>query len=221
MPGKCGSTYRIAPTISADPCNALRATPSGLLVPTTAVTGIAPGAAVGTARSVDIDVSAPAADACPAVWTVGARLTPVSGEVTPSGPLDLTTLAVNVWADIPGLLFVAPEAGVYRITADVSGGITAAAQASFNRLVQTRLTVNGAAILTTTRHLVQQNWTLSGGNTMASGRNGSSSTTKLLTLAAGDAVRVQGSYLGATGTAASMAAGVSGGTLIVWSKVAD
>ena len=35
MPGKCGQTYRIAPTISPDPCNAIAARPSGLLVPRT------------------------------------------------------------------------------------------------------------------------------------------------------------------------------------------
>ncbi|MDX2643491.1 hypothetical protein PV341_07860 [Streptomyces sp. PA03-1a] len=221
MPGKCGSTYRIAPRLDTDPCNQALMTTTGLLVPRTEVAGVAPGAAVGTGRSVDVDVAAPAADDCPAAWTVGARLTPLFGEVAPSAPLDLTTLAINTWADIPGMSFIVPEAGVYRVTADVSGGMTVTAQNAFNRLVQTRLTVNGAAILTTTRHLVQLNWTLSGGASMASGRNGSCSTTKLFTLAAGDDVRVQSSYQGATGTPNTMAAGATGGSVIAWTKVAD
>lgn len=221
MTGKCGQTYRVAPALSPDPCNALVSVPSGLLVPRAAVAGVAPGTAVGPARSVDVDVTVPAADACPAVWTVGARLTPVGGEVIPSASLNLLPLAVGVWAAIPGMSFVAPEAGVYLITADVSGGITAGTQSAFNRLTQTRLTLNGVPINGSLRQLQQLNWFLTAGQTMSAGENASTSATKRITLAAGDIVAVQAEYQGTPGTATSLYAGAPLGSLLTWTKVSD
>ncbi|MEW2568318.1 hypothetical protein [Streptomyces sp. NPDC047070] len=221
MPGKCGSTYRIGARVAPLPCNALTELPSGLLVPSTEVAGLAPGGAVGTSRSVDIDVTAPAADACPAVWTVGARLTPVGGEVQPSAALNLMALAAGVWADIPGMSFVAPETGMYLVTADVTGVVTASGQTSFNRLLQTRWTYNAGPVGPTIRQLIQMNWSLSGGTNQASGYNASNSTTRRMPLTAGDVIAVQASYQGVPGVAVSMTAGAPLGSLLTWTKVGD
>ncbi|MFI7467431.1 hypothetical protein [Nonomuraea sp. NPDC049646] len=120
MAGACGRTYRIDPKVDPAACNALQQTASGLLVPGTEVTGIAPGAAVGTERSVDVDVMPPAAGACPQNWQVGARLTPVFGSRI-AGMADLRTSALGVAVTLPNSQVVLPEAGVYRLTAHLFG----------------------------------------------------------------------------------------------------
>jgi hypothetical protein len=116
MAGACGRTYRIDPKIDPAACNALTETASGLLVPGTEVTGIAPGTAVGTERSVDVDVTPPAAGACPENWTVGARLTPVFGSRI-AGMADLRTSAIGQQVVLPSSQVLLPEPGVYRLTA--------------------------------------------------------------------------------------------------------
>lgn len=120
MAGSCGRLYRIDPRLDPAACNALTETASGLLVPGTEVTGIAPGTAVGTERSVDVDVTPPAAGACPENWTVGARLTPVFGSRT-AGVADLRTSAIGQQVPLPNSQVLLPEAGVYRLTAHLFG----------------------------------------------------------------------------------------------------
>jgi hypothetical protein len=120
MAGNCGRTYRIDPRLDPAACNALSETPSGLLVPRTEVTGIAPGGAVSTERSVDVDVTPPAAGACPENWTVGARLTPVFG-FRNAGMADLRTSAQGQQVVLPNSQALLPEPGVYRLTAHVFG----------------------------------------------------------------------------------------------------
>ncbi|MER7841679.1 hypothetical protein ABTY98_38790 [Streptomyces sp. NPDC096040] len=122
MAGACGRTYRIDPRLDPAGCNALTQTPAGLLVPSTALAGIAPGGAVSTARSVDIDVQAPAAGACPATWTIGARMTPVFADVTP-GLADAQTVANLAWAPAPTTLTI-PEAGWWEYTLEGYSTIT-------------------------------------------------------------------------------------------------
>lgn len=102
-------------------CNALQTTAGGLLVPRTILQGIAPGGAVGAERSVDVDVTAPAAGACPETWTVGARLTPVSGQT--SGVVALDAAPASTWVPVTGAQLVLPETGVYEVVADVQGSI--------------------------------------------------------------------------------------------------
>lgn len=118
MAGACGRTYRIDPRLDPAACNALTQGPAGFLVPGTTVTGIAPGTAVGTQRSVDVDVTPPAAGACPENWTVGARLTPLFGSRI-AGMADLRTSVAAVV--LPNSQVVLPEAGVYRLTAHLFG----------------------------------------------------------------------------------------------------
>ncbi|MEU0058676.1 hypothetical protein ABZ035_19995, partial [Streptomyces sp. NPDC006334] len=109
------------PRLDPGPCNALEQSAAGLLAPRTELAGIAPGTAVGTERSVDVDVTAPAAGACPETWTVGARLTPVSGQT--SGAVSLEGAPANTMVPVTGAQLVLPEAGVYEVTADVQGSI--------------------------------------------------------------------------------------------------
>jgi hypothetical protein len=120
MAGACGRTYRIDPRLDPAACNALTQGPAGLLVPGTTVTGIAPGTAVGTQRSVDVDVTPPVAGACPENWQVGARLTPVFGSRI-AGMADLRTSALGQQVPLPNSQVVLPEAGVYRLTAHLFG----------------------------------------------------------------------------------------------------
>lgn len=221
MAGGCGRMYRIDPRVDPDVCNALTQTAGGLLVPRAVVEGVAPGTAVGDARSVDIDVTAPAPGACPETWTVGARLTPVYGTVVPTAPLDLAPVATNTWADIPGFRFTAPETGVYRVQADASGVVTWSAQSQFNRLITTRLTHNGAAVPGTTRAVLQANFVLSGGVTQSGGINGSATISALLRLDAGDVVQVQGRHAGEMGTTTGLWVGALDWSLLNWNKVSD
>ncbi|MEU2264932.1 hypothetical protein ABZ568_00460 [Streptomyces olindensis] len=69
----------------------------------------------------DIDVTAPTAGACPETWTVGARLTPVSGQTT--GIVSLQSVPYDSWTAVPGAELTLPEAGIYEVIADVQGGI--------------------------------------------------------------------------------------------------
>ncbi|MEW2568317.1 hypothetical protein [Streptomyces sp. NPDC047070] len=119
----CGCSGRLAVPVAPAPCNALQRTDAGLLVPRTEMEGEAPGTAVGTGRSVDIDVAAPAADDCPAAWTVGARLTPAWGQVEGSETNLLAGVPEDVWVPLAGASVVLPEAGVYEILADVDASI--------------------------------------------------------------------------------------------------
>ncbi|WP_328638370.1 hypothetical protein [Streptomyces canus] len=121
MAGNCCGSVRVMPRLDPAACNALTQSPVGLLVPRTALQGIAPGGAVSAQRSVDIDVTAPAAGACPETWAVGARLTPVSGQT--SGAVSLDAAPANTWVPVTGAQLVLPEAGVYDVVADVQGSI--------------------------------------------------------------------------------------------------
>ncbi|WP_433379419.1 hypothetical protein [Streptosporangium sp. CA-115845] len=111
-----GMVGAAAVTVDPDPCNALTEGPSGLLVPSTTVEGLAPGTAVGTGRSVDVDVAAPAAGACPQEWQVGARLTPPYDEKLLQAFVDLVATPSGGWVDST-LSVDLPEAGVYEVSA--------------------------------------------------------------------------------------------------------
>ncbi|MGW2951505.1 hypothetical protein [Streptomyces eurythermus] len=119
MAGACGQVYRVDPA----PCNALTLSPSGLLVPRTVLVGLAPGGAVGTAWSVDIDVSDTGGADCPDTWQIGARLSPVSGEAVMAADTDLLATPGN-WVPT-SLTITLPEAGRYRLSWNVLGQICA------------------------------------------------------------------------------------------------
>ncbi|MET8609813.1 hypothetical protein [Streptomyces misionensis] len=105
-------------------------------MPRTAVEGIAPGTAVGDARSVDIDVQAPTADSCPQTWAVGARLTPVSGQT--SGAVGFDTAPYDTWIPVTGAELTLPEAGLYELIADMQGGVITVGSVQ-NAIIDVRL----------------------------------------------------------------------------------
>ncbi|MER7841680.1 hypothetical protein ABTY98_38795 [Streptomyces sp. NPDC096040] len=118
-------------------------------MPRTEVAGIAPGTAVGTERSVDVDVTAPAAGACPETWTIGARLTPVGGQT--SGTVGIQGSPFDTWIAVTGAQLTLPEAGLYEVIADVQGGVIMNGSVS-NAYLQARLfdvTANAVIPLTT------------------------------------------------------------------------
>ncbi len=103
-----------APALAGDPCNAAVQGPDGLLVPRTELEGVAPGGSTSTERSVDVDIAH--SPGCPDTWTIGARLSPVSG-VAVREPCE--------WIDVPPgsavtvLTADLPEAGTYSLDAYV------------------------------------------------------------------------------------------------------
>ncbi|MFF3336400.1 choice-of-anchor C family protein [Streptomyces sp. NPDC002888] len=103
------------PTLDPASCNAAEVTENGLRVPRTTVDGIAPGTSVGTERSVDIDVTE--TPGCPEIWTVGARLTPVSGIAVSRSSSYFTPGAENTFSimDVSELTVTLPEAGIYDL----------------------------------------------------------------------------------------------------------
>jgi hypothetical protein len=134
MAGKCGCGSGAALRLDPAACNALSKTASGLLVPRTVLTGIAPGGNVSTTRSVDVDVTE--TPGCPDAWAVGARLTPVGGQTT--GLVGLGSAAYDTWTAVPGTDLTLPEAGLYEVVADVQAGAIMPGSVS-NAYVQARL----------------------------------------------------------------------------------
>lgn len=147
-----------AATVDPVPCNALTESPTGLLVPSVTVQGLAPGGAVSTERSVDVDVTAPATGACPANWQVGARLTPVFGETLLQAFVDLVATPSAAWVDST-MSVVLPEAGIYEVTATLHTVIaTNPSSGSYNIAIAGRLwnVTNGNAV-GGSQYTIQQN----------------------------------------------------------------
>jgi hypothetical protein len=189
------------PRLDPAACNALEQTASGLLVPRTVLSGIAPGGAVGTARSVDVDVTAPAAGACPEAWTVGARLTPVSGQTT--GVVGLDGTAANTWVPVTGAQLTLPEAGVYEVIADVQGSIGWSVGVT-NGIIDARVfdVTAGAAVPTTERRVILFT------DTAAEGTNGiqaNASAAALYQVAGPTTIRVEASRRVDAGTTSGTA----------------
>ncbi|MDX3067815.1 hypothetical protein PV518_37615 [Streptomyces sp. ND04-05B] len=186
----CGGSVRVQPRLDPAACNALQQGAGGLLVPSTEVAGIAPGTAVGTERSVDVDVTAPAAGACPETWTVGARLTPVSGQA--SGALSLEPAPANTWTPVPGATLLLPEAGIYELVADVQGSIGWGGGVT-NAIIDAHLfdVTAGVEVPTSARRVILFT------DTSAEGTNGiqaNASASALYQVAAPATIRVEGSW---------------------------
>jgi hypothetical protein len=186
----CGRTYRLDTPVDPAPCNALTRTAAGLLVPHTALQGIAPGGAVSAERSVDIDVTPPAAGACPETWQVGARLTPVSGQA--AGALSLEAAPANTWTPVPGAQLVLPEAGVYELVADVQGSIGWGVGVA-NAIIDAHLfdVTAGVEVPTSARRVILFT------DTAAEGTNGiqaNASASALYQVAGPATIRVEGSW---------------------------
>jgi hypothetical protein len=188
MAGSCCGSTRVVPRLDPAPCNALTQAAAGLLVPRAEVAGIAPGGAVSATRSVDVDVQAPAAGACPQTWTVGARLTPVSGEAF-GADANLQAVASGTWVATSAQV-VLPEAGTYALSADFYSHIAATtpwAVAINARLVNVTA---GTPVTGSTRRIQFGNINDGGGTVMALQNAGSLST--VLTVTGPTTIRVEG-----------------------------
>ena len=169
-------------------CNAAQQTAGGLLVPHAEVAGIAPGGAVSATRSVDVDVQPPAAGACPEVWTVGARLTPVSGEAF-GADADLQTAASGTWLASSAQV-VLPEAGTYALSADCYSHI--AATTPWAVAINARLfNVTAGTLVGASRRIQFGNINDPGGGTVMSLQNAGSLST-FLTVTVPTTIRVEG-----------------------------
>lgn len=190
----CG-TPRTAVRLDPAECNTLVQSPAGLLAPGTVVEGVAPGTAVGTERSIDVDVTAPAAGACPATWTVGARLTPVNGQA--SGFVALDTPAAGTYVGDPATNLVLPTAGTYELVADVQGSQSWGAAVS-NAIIDARIfdVTAGAAVPRTDRRVIL----ISSNTTGTNGVQANASCGALYTVTGPTTVQVQGSWRCDTGT---------------------
>lgn len=185
---RCG-TARSTTRLDPAECNTLTQSAAGLLVPATTVEGVAPGTAVGTERSVDVDVQAPAAGACPATWTVGARLTPVNGQT--SGFVGLQASAASTFVGDPATNLLLPEAGTYELVADVQDAQSWSAAVS-NAIIDARIfdVTAGVTVPRTDRRVI-----LIGSNTTgANGIQANASCGALYTVTGPTTVQVQGSW---------------------------
>lgn len=228
MAGKCcgGGTMVVrsassAATVDPAACNALTESASGLLVPSVAVQGIAPGGAVSTERSVDVDVTAPASGACPATWQVGARLTPVLGESFIPGIVDLVPVANDTWVNT-GLSVALPEAGVYEVTATVRSSIArGAATAPFAVNISARLfNVTGGNAIPGTDYTVQQvnEASPSSGQTT---QVALSTFHKFVTVTGPATIRLEANRNTINGTAVNVTAIQTGNTRLGFKKISD
>lgn len=188
MAGSCCGSTRVVPRLDPAPCNALTQAAAGLLVPRAEVAGIAPGGAVSAMRSVDVDVQAPAAGACPETWTVGARLTPVSGEAF-GADANLQAVASGTWV-ATGAQVVLPEAGTYALSADFYSHI--AATTPWAVAINARLfnVTAGTPVTGSNRRIQFGNINDGGGTVMALQNAGSLST--VLTVTGPTTIRVEG-----------------------------
>ncbi|MFI9591206.1 hypothetical protein [Nonomuraea sp. NPDC052265] len=177
-------------------CNALQESASGLLVPRAVLQGVAPGGALGTARSVDIDVQAPAAGSCPETWTVGARLTPVSGQT--SGVVGLDGSPANTWVPVTGAQLVLPAVGLYEVTADVQGSIAWGVGVT-NAIIDARIfdvTVGAEVPMTARRVILFTDQAAEGTN----GIQANAAAAALYQVAGPTTIRVEGSWRTDSGT---------------------
>ncbi|MER6367436.1 hypothetical protein ABT255_03485 [Streptomyces mirabilis] len=191
-------------------------TAAGLLVPGTELSGIAPGSAVGTARSVDVDVTAPAAGACPETWTVGARLTPVSGEAF-GADANLQAVASGTWV-ATGAQVLLPEAGTYVLSADFYSHINATTPWAVAINARLFNVTAGAPATGTTRRIQFGNINDPGGGTVMALQNAGSLNT-FLTVTGPTTIRVEGQRQHVGFTDSTQA--VLGGPRLGFAKVSD
>lgn len=218
MAGACGRTYRVDPRVDPASCNALQQSPSGLLVPRTVLAGLAPGGTVGTARSVDIDVTGGVG--CPDTWQIGARLSPVSGEAALAADTDLSA-APGTWVPT-SLTITLPEVGQYRASWNVLGQICATTSGGgSNRWLDARI-VNAATGTEIGQARIVVQHQMSSSVEIQACMDATAPIDHLVTVTTAPlTLRLEAALFGPTGTVQS--ATVVGGsrTTVVWTKVAD
>jgi len=211
MAGRCRGCARVVPRLDPAECNGLTQTAGGLLVPRAVLEGVAPGTPVGDARSVDIDIQAPADGDCPQTWTVGARLIPVYGQVGPNS-VNLTSVPAATITQVPGATVTLTEPGVYEIVGDASGTQTVTGAVS-NAQVRASLFVGASRISPdTTLTLFSNN------QTGVYATAGSATTRALYTVTGPTTVDLRGYRNTTSGT---QTAAAINNAFIYWKKVSD
>jgi hypothetical protein len=209
-----------AATVDPQGCNALTLGPAGLLVPRVVPFGVAPGGAVGTARSVDIDVTDTGGKDCPDTWQIGARLSPVSGEADLGAQ---TNLLANPGNWVPTALTITlPEVGRYAVHWNAQGQICAQASHSSNRWLQVRV-INSAtgAALSGTRSPCQHQFATVAGQTLQACVTGNATISHQVTVTTAPlTLRLQGGAFGPEGTWQS-ATIQAGETHVFFHKISD
>ncbi|MFJ4627183.1 hypothetical protein [Streptomyces sp. NPDC088847] len=227
MAGKCcgGGSMVVrlgasAVTVDPAPCNSLTESASGLLVPRVAVTGVAPGGAVSTERSVDVDVSAPAAEACPATWQVGARLTPVFGETLLAAFVDLVATASGAWVDST-MSVVLPEAGIYEVTTTMHTVIaTNPSSGSYVIAISGRLwNVTNGNVVGGSQYTIQQNADNNPGSFMSDSDMGTFH--RFITTAGPTTIRAEVARIDGSGTPVSTTGLLTANSRLGFRKVSD
>jgi hypothetical protein len=193
--------YRTDLTVDPAPCNSLTLTGAGLLAPRTQLAGLAPGGAVGPARSVDIDVTAPAAGACPATWQVGARLTPVMGEV---GGTAVNLPATGAFVGTSAAV-VLPEPGVYELTVTGRGQICATAAPNTNVWITLGMQIDGVGVIWSDL-IVQHQLGLQTGTQPGACFLGQGSITRRFQTGGGQVLRAVASLSGSVGAGSTLGA---------------
>lgn len=206
MTGTNAHHHGQAGAVTLDPaaCNTLTQTAGGLLVPRTVLAGVAPGGALTTTRSVDIDVTAPTAGSCPQTWTIGARLTPRHGfKNAEAGHINLLAV-VGQTVPVPASDIVLPEAGVYHVDCDVRYGLGTPAGGGSGYIVGHLRDATTNTLLTSFTQVAAVN---------ATGQESQGGTTHLMaeySIATGP--RTIRLYLMLVRTGGTIAAAVAGGT---------
>ncbi|MFF1834237.1 hypothetical protein ACFVXE_08530 [Streptomyces sp. NPDC058231] len=134
-------------------------------------------------------MTAPAAGACPATWTVGARLTPVTGQA--SGFVALDSPAAGTYVGDPATNLVLPTSGTYELVADIQGSQSWGA-AVVNAIIDARIfdVTAGATVPRTDRRVILIGSTTTGAN----GIQANASCGALYTVTGPTTVQVQGSW---------------------------
>ncbi|WP_327415397.1 hypothetical protein [Streptomyces sp. NBC_01233] len=227
MAGKCcggpmivrsGSSAEV--TVDPASCNALTESAAGLLVPTVTVAGLAPGGAVSTERSVDVDVTAPAADACPAAYTVGARLTPVFGETLLAAFVDLVATPSGTWVTST-MSVVLPESGVYDVTATLHTVIaTNPSSGNYNIAIAGRFfnVTNGNAV-GGSQYTIQQNADNNPGSFMSDSDMGTFH--RFITAVGPTTIRVEVMRLDASGSPVATTGLQTANSRLAFQKISD
>lgn len=222
MTGGCGRTYRVDPRVDPAACNALTETATGLLVPRTAVAGIAPGSVVGTTRSVRIDVQTPAAGACPETWTVGARLTAPAVQDYPT-TTDLLPLADNTYGPVTGSALAIPSSGVWAVTMVARGVLSFSGTAGTFIVARIFNVTSGSAVPNTETFVTQVRQNIAGAS-QTTGDNDTSTMLTYLTVTGPTTLRMEAKtvlQLGTTPTQASIVSDSNGRSGLFAHKVSD
>ncbi|MFB7114832.1 hypothetical protein [Streptomyces sp. NPDC056291] len=186
------------PAVDPQACNALTLSPAGLLVPRTVPSGIAPGGNVGASRSVDIDVTDTGGKDCPDTWQVGARLTPVNGEISGA---QISPPLTGQWV-ATGAAAVLPEPGVYEVTATGRGQVCVMVAPNVNAWVSLGLQIDGQGLIGFDV-LCQAQYALNAGQSMQTCHSGQGAITRRVQTTGGIVVRTVGALSG----------NIAGGTL--------